>query len=44
MGQQRISLAEARDIALRILREAEAERLRVADEEAARGIDWEETA
>ncbi len=40
---RRISLAEARRIALKTLEEAEAERLRVADEEAARGIDWEQT-
>ena len=36
-----ISLLEARRIALQILARAEQERSRFADEEARRGIDWE---
>ncbi len=37
---RRISLKEARRIALEIMEEAEQERLRTAEEEAAVGIDW----
>lgn len=40
---RRISLAEAGDIALRILLQAEQERLRIADEEARRLVIWETT-
>jgi len=37
---RRISLKEARRIALQIMAEAEQERLKIAEEEAAAGIDW----
>lgn len=40
---RRISLAEAGEIALRILVQAEQERLRIADEEARRLVIWETT-
>lgn len=40
--RRRISAIEARRIALSILYRAEEERLRIAEEEAARGIDWED--
>lgn len=43
ISRRTISIADARQIALKILVEAEAERLRIADEEAVRGIDWEQT-
>jgi hypothetical protein len=36
-----ITLAEAREIALEVLAQAELERLSAAEEEAQRGIDWE---
>ena len=40
--RRRISALEARRIALDILYRAEDERARIAEEEATRGIDWEE--
>jgi hypothetical protein len=42
--KRRISLAEARKLALDILYRAERRREQTAREEAARGINWEETA
>jgi hypothetical protein len=36
-----ITLQQAREIALQILHHAETERLKYAEEEAKRGIDWE---
>lgn len=41
---QRISSSRARQMAIAILRKAEAERLRIDAEEARKGIDWEHTA
>ena len=40
MSKRKISL-KARKIALKILEQAEKERLQVAEEEARRGINWE---
>lgn len=42
--KRRVSFLEARNIALHILRTAEAERSRQADDDAHRGIDWENGA
>ena len=42
MQRRSISLVEARAIAIEILRQAEDERLRAAEEEARGGIDWRE--
>jgi len=39
-----VSLTKAKEIALRILEEAEKERLQIAEEEAQRGINWEESS
>lgn len=41
--RRRISIKEAREIALQILRQAEEERLQIADYEAQRGMAWEES-
>jgi hypothetical protein len=41
---RRVSIVEARQVALRILRAAEQERSRLAQEEANRGVQWEEGA
>ncbi len=40
-GGDEISLFEAGEIALRILSEARAERLQLAEEQAQRGIQWD---
>jgi hypothetical protein len=42
ISRRRITLRRAREIALRILEQAEKERLQTAEEEAQRGINWEE--
>lgn len=40
--QRRITILEAKALAINILMQAEKERLEIADFEAERGIDWEE--